>query len=87
LKRSRRFDGFTNFEWEGQDIAAARFVTDDVFETEEVGWTTSRWSGEEWYALGIGLVYYKRNISDQMVLEFVLTEKIKNERADTSSQK
>lgn len=78
LKRSRSFAGDTTFRWQGKSVPAVKFVTHDVFETEEVGWTTSTWEGEEWYALGLGLVYYRRNISDQMILEFELSAIMKN---------
>ena len=56
----------------GKSIPAIRFSTDDTFETERDGWTSTTWSGEEIYARGIGLVYYRRKISDQLSLEFSL---------------
>ena len=72
LERRRRFIGPVNWEFEGQTIPAVKFRTEDKFETEQVGWTSSAWTGEEIYAKDIGLVYYKRNISDQLSLEFQL---------------
>jgi hypothetical protein len=58
----------------GLSIPAVRFRTEDTFETESAGWTTSTWTGEEIYAWHKGLVYYKRNISGDMILEFALRE-------------
>lgn len=75
LQRRRRFAGDTTWEIKGKSIPAIRFMTDDTFETERDGWTSSAWSGEEIYAKGIGLVYYKRKISDQLSLEFSLEKK------------
>jgi len=72
LERRRRFMGFTTWISEGKSIPAIRFSTEDKFETEEVGWTTSEWKGEEIYAKGIGLVHYFRKISDQLRLKFEL---------------
>ena len=70
LQRRRRFAGDTTWTSDGKTIPAVRFRTEDTFETEKDGWTSSSWSGEEIYAKGIGLVYYKRKISEEMVLEF-----------------
>ncbi len=75
LQRRRRFAGDTSWEMNGKSIPAIRFRTEDTFETERDGWTSSTWSGEEIYALGIGLVYYRRKISDQLSLEFSLDRK------------
>ena len=75
LQRRRRFAGDTTWTSDGKTIPAVRFRTEDTFETEEAGWTSSTWSGEEIYAKGIGLVYYKRKISEEMVLEFELVKR------------
>ncbi len=72
LERRRRFQGYTQWKMNGKKIPAVRFTTDDKFETEADGWTSTRWSGEEIYAQDIGLVYYKRIISENLVLEFGL---------------
>lgn len=72
LERRRRFSGFTQWEHSGKSISAVRFKTEDKFETEKDGWTTSAWTGEEIYALNIGLVYYRRKISEVLSLEFEL---------------
>ena len=72
LQRRRRFVGDTTWVIYGKSIPAIRFSTEDTFETERDGWTSSTWSGEEIYARGMGLVYYKRKISDQLSLEFSL---------------
>ena len=72
LQRRRRFKGNTTWSSDGKSIPAVRFTTEDTFETEKDGWTSTTWTGEEIYALGVGLVYYKRNISEQLSLEFEL---------------
>lgn len=72
LERRRRFMGTASWLSEGKTIPAIRFRTEDKFETEDVGWTSSAWTGEEIYAKGIGLVHYKRNISNKLQLDFEL---------------
>jgi hypothetical protein len=72
LQRRRRFMGETTWNWEGKPVPAVRFRTEDSFETEKDGWTTSSWTGEEVYAKNIGLIYYRRNISKELELEFEL---------------
>jgi hypothetical protein len=75
LQRRRRFMGHTTWNNKGKSCPAVRFRTDDTFETERDGWSVSSWSGEEIYALNIGLVYYKRNISPELKVEFELEER------------
>jgi hypothetical protein len=72
LQRRRRFKEDTTWSSHGKTVPAVRFTTEDTFETESDGWTTSTWTGEEVYAQGIGLVYYRRDISGQLSLEFEL---------------
>jgi hypothetical protein len=74
LQRRRRLMGDTTWVFNGQKIPAIRFRTEDQLETELVGWSTSTWTGEEVYAKNIGLVYYRRNISDHLIIEFSLDE-------------
>jgi hypothetical protein len=75
LERRRRFIEHTTWTDHGKAIPAVRFKTEDAFETERDGWTSSAWTGEEVYALDIGLVYYRRKISDQLSLEFELASR------------
>lgn len=72
LQRRRRFMGNTTWYHNGISYPAVRFRTDDTFETERDGWTITSWTGEEIYALNIGLVHYKRNITPELKVEFEL---------------
>ena len=74
LQRRRQFEADTIWNYKGKTIPAVRFKVKDTLETEEVGWTSSSWTGVEVYAKGIGLIYYKRHISNDMVLEYALEE-------------
>ena len=75
LERRRQFISDTTWTFDGKTIPALRFKTHDKFETESVGWTESEWYGEEVYAKGIGLIYYRRNISKEMKIEFALSSR------------
>lgn len=75
LQRRRRFMGHTTWNNKGQSYPAVKFRTDDTFETERDGWSVTSWTGEEIYALNIGLVYYKRNISPELKVEFELEDR------------
>lgn len=72
LERRRVFQAYTTWKSGNKSLLAVRFRTADTFETELDGWTSSSWTGEEIYAKGIGLVYYKREVSKDFVLEFAL---------------
>ena len=72
LQRRRRFDTDTVWTYRGKSYPAVRFTTDDTLQTEAVGWTDSNWHGQEIYAKGIGLVYYQRRISGELILEYAL---------------
>jgi len=75
LQRRRQFVADTTWTFEGKKVEAIRVKTEDTFETERDGWTTSKWAGQEVYAKQIGLVYYKRQISPALKLEFSLHER------------
>ncbi len=75
LERGRRFAGDTTWTFDGKKLPAIIFKLTDKFETEQVGWTSSEWEGKEIYAKGIGLVYYLRQISPRMRLEFELVRR------------
>jgi hypothetical protein len=77
LERRRRFMGDTTWVFQNKTLPAVHYKTEDKFETEKDGWTTSAWTGEEVYAKDIGLVYFRKDISQQMVLEFELAERRK----------
>ena len=74
LQRRRKFMANTLWLHDGKSYPAVRFKTEDTFETERDGWTISSWDGVEIYALNIGLVYYKRNISPELRVEFELQD-------------
>ena len=76
LTKERTLQSKSEFEFQGKTYPAIEITVDEVLETETEGFTTTTWSGTEIYAQGLGLVYYKKTISEELSLEYVLAEVI-----------
>ena len=76
LSKERFVDGRTTYMYQGEEVPAVRVLTREVLETETEGFTESEWTGVEIYAQDIGLIYYKKTISADFILEYELQEKI-----------
>lgn len=72
LTRNRRFLGKTTVMIGDTEYEAARFLLRELLTTDREGMTKSQWAGEELYAKGIGLVYYRKEISKGYILEYAL---------------
>jgi hypothetical protein len=61
VERSRRFlgDG-PNFEYDGKEYPCIRFALKESIGNAKAGIDPVESSGEEWYAKGLGLVYYRK---------------------------
>ena len=74
LTKQRLMEGPVDFVFQGDPMPAIRVRTTEKLETETEGFTETKWSGVEIFAQGLGLVYYKKIISKQFVLEYSLAE-------------
>lgn len=74
LTRERRFVKEEQYNYQGKDYPAMRFVVKETLETETEGYTESTWETTEIYALGLGLVYYKKPVNTAFVLEYKLRD-------------
>ena len=74
LTRERKFVREQNFTFQGKEYPALRYVVYETLETETEGFTESTWQTTEIYALGLGLVYYKKPINNDFVLEYRLKD-------------
>lgn len=75
LIRNRRFLGEgPNFSIEGRSYPTIRFRVKEAIGNEQEGSAEIAGNGEEWYAKGLGLVYYKKSYgqSGQLVREYLL---------------
>jgi len=69
--RNRRYMGDApDFNWEGKSYPCIRMGIREVVGNEREGAWEAEGVGEEWYAKGLGLVYYKKTFNKgQLVLE------------------
>ena len=72
LTRNRRYLGKRKFMFKGKAYDCVRFQLRELLVTEAEGQTRTQWSGEEWYAKGLGLVYYKKDITPTLRIEYRL---------------
>lgn len=74
LTRERCFVKEMTYNYQGKDYPALRFKVKETLETETEGFTESVWETTEVYALGLGLVYYKKPITEEFVMEYRLRD-------------
>lgn len=69
LIKNRRYLGDTTYSVNGQTYDAVRFEVRELVEDQSVteGTVEPRFDGEEIYAKGIGLVYYRKNLGAQSI--------------------
>ena len=72
LNKTRRVIGREMFYFAGQEVPAVRIETREILETETEGFTETEWTGTEIFAQDIGLVYYRKKINEQFILEYTL---------------
>ncbi len=73
LTRNRRYMGKSTYNYNGQSLNCVEFKLIEEVDNEEVGHLTKEYTGTELYAENIGLVYYKKQIDDNFILEYELT--------------
>lgn len=74
LDRQRVYEKDTVVSFDGKELAAVSFVLEEELETfyEHDGATRSGWGGQEIYAQGIGLFYYRKEIGEGFTREYRL---------------
>ncbi|MEO1514001.1 MAG: hypothetical protein AAFV95_03280 [Bacteroidota bacterium] len=75
LIRNRQFLGDTTYTIGGQRHECVAFRLKELVETEQEGFQEVRYDGIEFYAKNIGLVYYRKEISDELTLEYELADR------------
>jgi hypothetical protein len=74
LVRNRQYDRDTTFMFNGKMYPAVRFNLRELVDHETSGHLELEYDGEEIYAEGIGLVYFKKNISKEWQMAYVLSD-------------
>ncbi|MDP4998646.1 MAG: hypothetical protein NWQ41_06775 [Saprospiraceae bacterium] len=73
--KNRQFVRDTTWIWEGKPIDAVVFHLKELFSIEEDGALEQTYDGMEIYARGLGLVYTKKVINTNFILEYELTDR------------
>lgn len=82
LTKNRRYAGDTTFTYQNQTFDAVIFDVKELIEQEQEGTFEKQYSSVEWYARGLGLVYYRKTITPTLVLEYRLAERYPMEQLE-----
>ena len=72
LVRNRQFDSDTTIIFQEKKTPAVKFNTRELVDQEETGHLELEFGGVEVYAKNIGLVYFRKDVSDQRRIEYQL---------------
>jgi hypothetical protein len=75
LIKNRRYEGDTTFVFQGKKYDAIVFSVKELVSYDQNGVLEQQYDGQEIYAKGLGLVYYRKKISDALNLRFRLSER------------
>lgn len=75
LIKNRRFLGDTTFVYKDKIYDAVRFEVRELLEYDKEGVFEKEYSGTEIYAEDLGLVYYRKEISPELTLEYALADR------------
>ena len=84
--KNKKFGGFGSFEFDGQKIPIIKIKLTELIEQEKKGdgfLEPPTNKGVEWYAKGIGLVYYKKEINEDFKMEYRLNKIYTKEAFET----
>ncbi len=72
--RNRQFDKDTTVIFDGKNLPAVKFLTRELVDQETEGHLELEYSGMEVYAKGLGLVFFKKNISKEWQMAYRLAD-------------
>lgn len=75
LGKTRRYLGDTTFTFQGKKYDCVRFELNELFQQDEEGVLEQEFAGVEWYAQKLGLVYFRKNITEDFVIEYQLKDR------------
>lgn len=82
LGKTRHYAGDTTFTFQGREYDCVRFEVDELFQQDQEGVLEQEYSGVEWYAKNLGLVYYRKNITEDFVIEYQLHDRYPMEKLE-----
>lgn len=74
LIRNRRYIGDSSYDYQGKEYETIIFSLREIIDDFYDGHLETETSGIEIYAKGIGLIYYKKNISKDLAIEYELKD-------------
>lgn len=88
LIKNRRYLGETTYEFQGKTYDAVRFEVRELIEDRSAteGSIEPQFNGEEIYAKGLGLVYYRKNLGGQTIA-YELTDRYSMEQLEQTAKK
>lgn len=72
--KNRQFDSDTVFTFQGRQVPSIQFNTRELLDQEEVGHLELEFGGTEVYAKGIGLIYFRKDITNGWRMEYQLAD-------------
>ena len=75
LVRNRQFRSDTTYSYGGKTYDAAVFYVRDLVDVEDQGHVEQEFDGTEIYAKGLGLVYFKKNVTQSFITEYKLADR------------
>ncbi len=75
LIKNRQYVSDTTWQWQGKKVDAVVFHLKELFAIDEEGTFEQEYDGMEIYAKGIGLIYTKKQINENFILEYELADR------------
>lgn len=75
LIRNRQYISDTSWTYRGKTYDAMRIYVRELIDLEKDGHTEHEFDGEEIYAKGLGLVYYRKNVTNEFITEYHLVDR------------
>ncbi len=73
--KNRYYLGDTTYVYKGEPYACVAFQVNELFEQDSDGVFEQQFSGVEFYAEDIGLIYYRKDIAEGLTLEYGLADR------------
>lgn len=75
LVKNRQYVSDTTYTYAGQTYDAAVFYVRELIDIENEGHVEHEYDGMEIYARGLGLVYFRKNVSESFITEYKLADR------------
>ena len=82
LIKNRRYAGDTTFVFQDKRYDAVVFKLKEGMEQRQEGSFEQEYSSVEWYAKGLGLVYFRKDIAKDFVMEYRLADRYPMEKLE-----